>query len=212
MAAETVFTRITAPLQTLLKKEADQLHGDSLLYKLSLYFFTMNLVYGIINKIASISLLVTDIKTSPDAQTLGLVDASKAMYSEAFGRYDPKLFRGIFFALLGQLDFSDIPEIKSLGRFILVDGSIFPALRTMAWAAYKSTGNALKMHLAFEPDRMIPVQFISTDANGNEKEALLALLEAGVTYIAADRGYVSFEVFRLVPACRPFSSSVSKPT
>jgi hypothetical protein len=53
MAAETVFIRITAPLQTLLKKEADQLHGDRLLYKLSLYFFTMNLVYAIINKIAS---------------------------------------------------------------------------------------------------------------------------------------------------------------
>jgi|GEM_PF-4201796 len=30
MTAETVFIHITAPLQTLLKKEADQLHGDSL--------------------------------------------------------------------------------------------------------------------------------------------------------------------------------------
>jgi hypothetical protein len=203
MTEETVFARITAPLQTLLKKEADQLHGDSLLYKLSLYFFTMNLVYAIINKIASISLLVTDIKTSPDAQKLGLVDASKSMYSEAFGRYDPKLFRRIFLALLEQLDFSDIPEIKSLGRFILVDGSIFPALRTMAWAAYTSTGNALKMHLAFELNRMIPVQFISTDANSNEKAALLAMLGAGVTYIA-DRGYVSFEVFRQIASLQAF--------
>jgi len=203
MTAETVFTRLTAPLQTLLKKEADQLQGDRLLYKLSLYFFTMNLVYAIINKIASISLLVTDIKTSPDAQSLGLVDASKSMYSEAFGRYDPKLFRRIFLALLEQLDFSDIPEIKSLGRFILVDGSIFPALRTMAWASYTSTGNALKMHLAFELNRMVPVQFIRTDANGNEKEALLALLEAGVTYIA-DRGYVSFSVFRQIARLQAF--------
>jgi hypothetical protein len=39
MTTETVFNNITAPLQTILKKEADQLHGDSLLYKLSLYFF-----------------------------------------------------------------------------------------------------------------------------------------------------------------------------
>lgn len=203
MTAETVFARITAPLQTLLKKEADQLHGDSLRYKLSLYFFTMNLVYAIINKTASISLLVTDIKTLPDAQNLGLVDASKSMYSEAFGRYDPKLFRRIFLALLDQLDFLAIPEIKSLGRIILVDGSIFPALRTMEWAAYKSTGNALKMHLAFELNRMIPVQFISTDANSNEKAALLAMLEAGVTYIA-DRGYVSFDVFRQIASLQAF--------
>ncbi len=27
--------------------------------------------------------------------------------------------------------------------------------------------------------RMIPVQFFSTDANGNEKQALIAMLEAG---------------------------------
>jgi len=61
---------------------------------------------------------------------------------------------------------------------------------TMDWATYKSTSNALKMHLAFELNRMIPVQFISTDANGCEKKALMEMLEAGVTYIA-DRGYVS---------------------
>ena len=132
MTAETVFTRITAPLQALLKKEAEQLNGDSSKDKLSLYFFTMNLVYAIIKKTTSISLLVTDIKTLPDAQRLGLVDASKSMYSEAFGRYDPKLFRRIFLALLEQLDFLEIQEIKALGCFILVDGSIFPALKTMA--------------------------------------------------------------------------------
>lgn len=39
MIAETVFTRITAPLQTLLKKETDQLHGDSLLYYAIAVFF-----------------------------------------------------------------------------------------------------------------------------------------------------------------------------
>jgi hypothetical protein len=203
MTTETVFIRITAPLQALLKKEADQLDGDRLKYKLSLYFFTMNLVYCIIKKIASISQLVTDIKTLPDAQSLGLIEASKSMYSEAFGRYNPKVFRRMFLALLEQLDFSDIPEIKTLGRFILVDGSLFPALKTMSWAAYTSTNNALKMHLAFELNRMIPVQFISTDANGNEKAALLALLEAGVTYIA-DRGYVSFEVFRQIASLQAF--------
>jgi len=53
------------------------------------------------------------------------------------------------------------------------------------------------MHLAFELNRMIPVQFISTDANGCEKKALMEMLEAGVTYIA-DRGYISFKLFQSV--------------
>jgi hypothetical protein len=190
-------------LQNLLKKEAEQLRGDSSGYKLSLYFFTMNLVYAIIKKIPSIALLVTEIKTSSKAQELGLVKVSASMYSEAFGRYDPQLFRRVFMALLEQLDFLGIPEIKSLGRFILVDGSIFPAFSNMAWACYKSNSNAIKMHLGFELNRMIPVQFFSTDANGNEKNALIAMLETGVTYIA-DRGYVSFGVFAQIVKLQAF--------
>jgi hypothetical protein len=50
------------------------------------------------------------------------------MYSEAFRRYDPTLFQKLFLSLLAQLQFLGIPEIETLGRFILKDGSIFPAL------------------------------------------------------------------------------------
>ena len=190
-----VFNQIIAPLQELLKKEADQLSSDALTYKLSLYFFTTNLLYAIIKEVGSISLLITDIKTSPDAKKLGLVQASKSMYSEAFSRYDPTIFRRIFIGLLDRLTFLEIPELEKLGRFILTDGSIFPAFSSMDWATYKTTSNALKMHLSFELNRMIPVQFISTHANGCEKKALIEMLEEGVTYIA-DRGYVSFKLFQ----------------
>jgi len=192
-----VFNQIIAPLQELLKKEAAQLSGDASTYRLSLYFFMTNLLYAIIKEAGSISLLITDIKTSPNAKKLGLVQASKSMYSEAFVRYDPKIFHRIFLGLLDRLTFLEVPELEKLGRFILTDGSIFPAFSTMDWATYKSTSNALKMHLSFELNRMIPVQFISTDANGCEKKALMEMLEAGVTYIA-DRGYVSFKLFQSV--------------
>jgi hypothetical protein len=192
-----LFNQIIAPLQDLLTKEAELLDGDASTYKLSLPFFTLNLLYAVIMEVGSISLLITEIKTSPQAKALNLVHVSKSMYSEAFARYDPKIFRRIFLGLLERLTFSEIPEIEKLGRFILVDGSIFPAFSTMEWASYKSTSNALKMHLAFELNRMIPVQFINTDANGCEKKALMKMLEAGVTYIA-DRGYVSFNLFQQI--------------
>jgi hypothetical protein len=203
MNKEIIFNKITAPLQVILKKEADQLTGDSLLYKLSLYYLTMNLVYAIIKKIPSVALLATDIKTSADALALELVNASSSMYSEALMRYSPKIFQRIFVALVEQLTFLEIPEIKALGRFILVDGSIFPAFRTMAWASYKSKSNAIKLHLSFELNRMIPVQFFSTDANCNERKALASMLEAGVTYIA-DRGYVSFDIFQQIVSLQAF--------
>jgi len=193
----TGFEKIIDPVIVPLKEEADKLRKDAETYRFSLYFFTINLLYAAINDIKSIGLLVTDIKTSPNAKELGLVDVSKSMYSEAFSRYHPVVFRRIFFHLINRMTFLEIPELKSLGRLLCIDGSVFPAFQSMTWAKYQENANAVKLHLAFELNRMLPVQFISTDANSSEKSALLTMLEAGVTYIA-DRGYVSFAVFHTI--------------
>jgi hypothetical protein len=64
----------------------------------------------------------------------------------------------------------------------------------MIWASYKKNAKAIKLHLAFELNRMIPVQFLNTEANASERKVLLNILEAGVTYVA-DRGYVCFNLF-----------------
>lgn len=191
----TVFEKIISPLLPLLQKEAVSLKDDSDTYKLSLFPFTINLLFGIINMSTSIALLITGIKTI-DGQpySTDLIKASGSMYSEAFCRYNPVLFKRLFYQLIETVHFMEIEELKTLGRFLCIDGSVFPAFATMDWAHYKSTGNALKMHLAFELNRMIPVSFISTDANGCEKKALLSMLEKGVTYIA-DRGYMGFSMF-----------------
>jgi len=135
MKNPTVYQTIISPLLPLLKAEAAQLKDDD--YKLSLQFFTLNLCYCIIAGLRSIRLLITEVKTSEHTQKLGLVTASSSMYSEAFLRYEPDIFKRIFFGLLDKLEFKSIPEINSLGRFILMDGSIFPAIKTMDWASYK---------------------------------------------------------------------------
>jgi hypothetical protein len=54
----------------------------------------------------------------------------------------------------------------------------------MIWASYKKYAKAIKLHLAFELNRMIPVQFLNTEANASERKVLLNILEAGVTYVA----------------------------
>lgn len=63
----------------------------------------------------------------------------------------------------------------------------------MLWAEYTSKHCALKLHLCFELNRMIVVEFLVTAANGSERKALQEMLKAGVTYIG-DRGYMSFEL------------------
>lgn len=200
----TVFEKIISPLLPLLKEEADIIKNDANTYRLSLFFFSINLLYGIVKMTKSLKLLITEIKTTQDKPVnFELTQVSSSMYSEAFCRYDPAIFRRIFYKLIEKLKFMEVAELKSLGRFLCVDGSIFPAFQTMEWAHYKKTANALKIHLAFELNRMLPVSFITTDANSSEKAALLAMLEAGVTYIA-DRGYMSFSLFSKINANSAF--------
>ena len=188
---ETVFS----PVVPLIKEAAKSIKGDSETYKLSLFPFTINLLFGIIKGIKSIGLLVTETKTSPVAEAMDLVIASKSMYSEAFSRYNPEIYRKIFLRLLETLDFMAIPEIKHLGRLLLVDGSLFPAIVSMQWASYKKTAKAIKLQLSFELNRMIPTQFMCTEGNYSERKFLKKILEEGVTYIC-DRGYICFNLFK----------------
>jgi hypothetical protein len=190
-----VFDEIMLPLYSLLNEVKKEMGEDANKYTLSFNPFTINMLFGIINIVGSVSLLVTEIRTSPVARILGLVIASKSMYSEAFVRYKSESYRKIFVGLLETLDFIGIPEIRHLGRFLLIDGSLFPAMVNMEWAHYKSTVNAIKLHLSFELNRMIPIQFISTEGNYSERKFLKNILEAGVTYIC-DRGYICFESFK----------------
>lgn len=200
---KNVFEKICEPLQPLLDETIRSMQDDSQKYKLSLGPFTINLIYGIICRIKSIAKLAVEIETSPIARDLGLVVASSSMYSESFRRYLPDLFRRIFATLLLSCNFLAIPEIESLGRILLIDGSLFPAIATMAWAKYKEGSNSLKMHLSFELNRMIPVHFICTEGNYSEKTFLRDIVEKGVTYIC-DRGYVAFELFERIQKAEAF--------
>jgi hypothetical protein len=197
------FEKIIEPVILLIKEEQNRLKNDEKLYKLSLYYFMVSLIYAVINKTQSIRLLITEIKTNPDLKKLGFILASPSMYSEAFSRYKPEVFQRIFAQLIEIIEIKDIPEIRTLGRFILFDGSLFPAFKNMEWAQYTSKCQALKMHLAYELNRMIPVQFMSSEANYSERKVFMELLEAGVTYIT-DRGYLAFDIFQQVTEKQAF--------
>ena len=200
----TVFEKIISPLLPLLKKEATSIEGDADTDTLSLYFFSINLLYGVVKMTKSIALLVTEIKTlTEQALDFDLINVSGSMYSEAFLRYAPAIFRRLFYQLLEKRNVMDIAELNALGRFLWFDGSVFPAFKTRHWAHYRKAGNAIKMHLAFELNRMLPVKVITTEANASEKKALLNRLEAGVTYIA-DRAYMAFPLFYQITSATAF--------
>jgi len=117
----------------------------------------------------------------------------RACRDEAFDRFPAHLFREVFQHLLNTLSFKYLPELKALGTLYCIDGSLFPVINSMQWAEYTSKIQALKLHLCFELNRMISVEFLVSAANGSERQGLLEMLKTGVTYIA-DRGYMSFQI------------------
>ena len=109
-----VFGKLCEPLLGHLNELAESMPEDKEKYKLSLVPFTVNLIYAAICRIRTIGRLVTEIKTTPTAGGLGLVDVSKSMYSEAIRSYRPGLFRKMFGHLLISSNFLAIPEINAL--------------------------------------------------------------------------------------------------
>lgn len=124
---------------------------------------------------------------------LGLRPVPYTTCLDAFGRFSPDLFQAVFRHLLANLPFKAVPEFAALGTLCCIDGSLFPVIQSMAWANYTSNHQALKLHLCFELNRMIPVDFQVGSGNSSERKALIAMAQAGVTYIA-DRGYMSFQL------------------
>jgi hypothetical protein len=105
--------------------------------------------------------------------------------------------------LLTTVTWQSIPEIATLGRLFCVDGSVFPAIASMVWAEYTTHHRAIRLHLCFELNRMIPAHFLVDTGKSNERKMLLRMLEAGVTYIA-DRGYLSFSLLAAIAAAKAF--------
>ena len=184
----TTFDKILQPLKAPLQaiEAGRNVHHREVL---SFPAFVRLLVYYLTTALGSGRQLLT--ATLSAAPQLGLTAVKHATFFDAFQRFPVEWFVTLLGALLASVVWKAIPELEALGKLYCVDGSLFPALATMLWAEYQSRCNTVRLHLVFELNRMVAVQFIVDKGNSNEKSALRQMLEAGVTYIL-DRGYVSF--------------------
>jgi hypothetical protein len=135
------------------------------------------------------------------AASLGLEKVDRSTFFDGFNRFPVAWFQMLLGTVLTVTTWQTIPEMAVLGQLYCIDGSLFPALTKMAWAEYKSKSQAIKLHLCFELNRMVTVQFLVDAGNSSEREALRQMLQAGVTYIA-DRGYVCFQLLADIVAAQ----------
>jgi hypothetical protein len=199
-AVDTTFDELFRPLQDPLEQhEQDRPphHRETL----SFMVFVRLVVYHFTKGCESGRLLLTDVKSA--VAELALPQVKRSTFFDAFQRFPAEWFLPLLAVLLTTVTWMEIPDLATLGRLMCVDGSVFPAIATMLWAEYTSKHQALRLHLCFELNRMIPAHFLVDTGNSNEKKALLQMLEADVTYIA-DRGYLSFALLAAIAVAEAF--------
>jgi len=158
----------------------------------------MFLVYYFVSETKSLKLLInTLLNKGLLPNELNLRQVPYSTFSDAFERFSPNLFQDVFQHIIKKIHFKEIPELMVFGTLYCVDGSLFPVINSMSWANYTSTHKAVKLHLCYELNRMIPIDFLVTAGNYNERKSLLKMLVEGVTYIA-DRGYGAFYVYHAI--------------
>jgi hypothetical protein len=196
----TTFDALFQPLETPLRQH-EQDHPSHHREVLHFAHFVRLLVYHFVKSCESGRQLLTD--TLSATSELELPKVKRSTFFDAFQRFPVTWFAGLLSFLLATTVWKAIPELDALGRLYCVDGSVFPAIASMLWAEYTSQHQALRLHLCFELNRMIPAHFLVDTGKSNEKQALFQMLEAGVTYIA-DRGYLSFSLLAAIVAAQAF--------
>lgn len=197
------FKELLAPLTIFLEEQGTQIDKQTDSRKLFFADFTKKIIYAFVMGVPTLRQLITELETSETCQSLGLELTPFSTMKDGFTRFPSKFFEKLFQHVLQNCNWIRIDAFDELGIFQLVDGSIFPTLRSMDWASYKKTKKAIRLHLSFELNQMLPVEFIGLKANSSERSFLLDILKEGITYIA-DRGYFSFDLADKIGSAKAF--------
>ena len=187
------FHKLIEPISQLLEDKKIYIENDTA-EKLNFNIFLTLLLYFYLKGIDTLRSLITDLNTNLDSSYVGLFPVGLSTIHDAFYRYPLSIFQKIYFYLLQSLPVYEIEEFKELGRLILTDGSVFRMSISDFWAEFTKKAKALKLHLHFELNQMVPTYFCVTHAKHDERKVLAEHIEKAVTYIA-DRGYLCFDFF-----------------
>lgn len=179
------------PIEAIIASVSEIIDHQSHSQKLFFADFVKKLIFGYVYQVSSLRNLALELKTNTICRALKLEFTPFSTLKDGFSRFESRHFKQFFETVLEQTKLSQVPFFDEIGIFRVIDGSLFPTLRQMSWTNYRKRKNAFKLHLSFDLNRMIPLEFWIGKGNSSEREFLESVIEAGITYIA-DRGYGSF--------------------
>ena len=190
---KTLFATLLQPIEASIASIATIIDQQTNSQKLFFTDFVRKLIFGSVYQTSSLRNLVVELETNPICQELGFEVTPFSTFKDGFSRFESKHFKQLFENLLKQTNLSKVPYLDEIGIFRVIDGSLFPTLFSINWTTYRETKNALRLHLSFDLNQMIPTEFWVGTGNSNERSFLESVVKAGITYIA-DRGYFSFGI------------------
>jgi len=131
------FEQLISPLKFFLESKGNVF--DKISNSKTLFFkdFTRQLIYGVVMQISSLRLLVSDLQTNTIAKELNLPATPYSTLRDGFSRFESNYFKSAYLAVLKSYQGMSVKGIDEVGLIQLVDGSLFPTLRSMDWATYK---------------------------------------------------------------------------
>jgi Transposase DDE domain len=200
---QILFLQLLTPLSKFLKQESERIDSQSGSRTFSYEDFVKNLIYGMSIKTESFRKLVLDLSSNDNIEKIGLKPVAFSTFKDGFSRFNYLYINKLYTYLLSQIEFQQIPDLKNLGLFKLVDGSLFPTLCSVDWASYKKHKKAIRLHLSFCLNTQSPSEFLIAKGNSCERSFLKSIVEFAHTYIA-DRGYFSFDLANFIDKSRAF--------
>jgi len=190
---KTTFEELYQPLILFFAEKSeliDELSGSRRLFFID---FVKILLFHFIYKIDSLRSLVTELATNSVCVELGLPQVAFSTLKDGFTRFKSIHFKQLYQNLLAQGLLETVPDLEEYGLCHAVDGSLFPSLITASWASYKKKKKAIRLHVEFSLNQMVPIALEALAGNSCERSFLKNRLQAGITYLA-DRGYFSFDL------------------
>jgi len=179
------------PIEPIIASVSEIIDQESDSQKLFFADFVKKLIFGYVYQVSSLRNLSLELQTNAICRALKLELTPFSTLKDGFLRFESKHFKQLFETVLERTKLFQVPFLDEIGIFRVIDGSLFPTLLSMNWTNYRKRKNAFKLHLSFELNRMIPVEFWVGKGNSSERSFLEKIIEEGITYIA-DRGYYSF--------------------
>jgi len=200
---KTFFTMLLQPTEPVIGAVSAIIDQESNSQKLFFADFVRKLIFGYVYQVSSLRNLALELKTNRVCWEVGLFFTPFSTLKDGLARFESRHFKQLFEAVLERTKLSQVPFLDEVGIFRVIDGSLFPTLRQMSWTSYRKRKNAFKLHLSFDLNRMIPVEFWIGKGNSSERSFMESVIESAITYIA-DRGYGSFALVDKVIRAKAF--------